>query len=41
VKEGAKKIKVTINMMEQTFIVETINISDSYYLIGGPGEWNA
>ena len=41
VKEGAKKIKVTIDMMEQTFIVETINISDSYYLIGGPGEWNA
>ena len=38
---GAKKIKVTIDMMEQTFMVETINISDSYYLIGGPGEWNA
>jgi len=38
---GAKKIKVTIDMMEQTFIVESINISDSYYLIGGPGEWNA
>lgn len=38
---GAKKIKVVIDMMEQTFQVETINISDSYYLIGGPGEWNA
>lgn len=38
---GAKKIKVTIDMMEQTFVVESINISDSYYLIGGPGEWNA
>ena len=38
---GAKKIKVTIDMMEQTFVVETINIADSYYLIGGPGEWNA
>ena len=40
VKEGAKKIKVTIDMMEQTFIVETINISDAYYLVGGPiGDW--
>jgi len=41
VKAGAKKIKVTINMMEQEFTVETINIADAYYLIGGPGEWNA
>lgn len=37
---GAKKIKVTINMMEYTFTVEPVNISDSYYLIGGNGEWN-
>ncbi len=41
VKAGAKKIKVTLNMMEQEFTVETINIADAYYLIGGPGEWNA
>ncbi len=41
VKAGAKKIKVVIDMMEQTFQVETINIADAYYLIGGPGEWNA
>jgi hypothetical protein len=38
---GAKKIKVTIDMMEQTFTVTPVNISDAYYLIGGPGEWNA
>lgn len=38
---GAKKIKVTIDMMEYTFTVTPVNISDSYYLIGGPGEWNA
>ena len=38
---GAKKIRVTINMMEGTFQVEAVNISESYYLIGGPGEWNA
>jgi len=41
VKAGAKKIKVTIDMMECTFTVETINIADAYYLIGGPGEWSA
>ncbi len=41
VKAGAKKIKVVIDMMEQTFTVETINIADKYYLIGGPGEWSA
>ena len=41
VKEGAKKIRVTINMMEQTFTVEAINISDSYYLVGGPLDWGA
>ena len=40
VKAGAKKIKVVIDMMEQTFTVETINIADNYYLIGGPdGDW--
>lgn len=36
----AKKIKVTINMMDYTFKVEAVNIADAYYLIGGPGEWN-
>jgi hypothetical protein len=37
---GSKKIKVTIDMMEYTFTVQPVNIADSYYLIGGPGEWN-
>lgn len=38
---NAKKIKVTIDMMEYTFQVSKVNIADAYYLIGGPGEWNA
>lgn len=38
---GAKKIKITIDMMESTFQVTKVNISDNYYLIGGPGEWSA
>ena len=38
---NARKIKITIDMMEYTFKVEVVNISDAYYLIGGPGEWNA
>ena len=37
---NAKKIKITLDMMEYTFKVEVVNIADSYYLIGGPGEWN-
>lgn len=36
---GAKKIRVTIDMMEQTFKVEAVNIADSYYLIGDMGTW--
>ena len=38
---GAKKIKVTIDMMSYTFKVEPVSIADAYYLIGGPGEWSA
>ena len=38
---GPKKIKVTINMLEYTFKIESVSIADAYYLIGGPGEWNA
>ena len=41
VEAGAKKIKVTINMMDYTFQVEPVSISDNYYLIGGPGDWSA
>lgn len=38
---GAKKIKVTIDMMSYTFKVEPVSIADAYYLIGGPGDWSA
>ena len=38
---GAKKIRVTIDMMEQTFKVEAVNISENYYLIGGNGSWSS
>lgn len=37
---NAKKIKVTLDMMEQTFEVTKVNIADNYYLIGGPGNWD-
>lgn len=37
---GNKLIKVTINMMEYSYTIEPVNISENYYLIGGPGEWN-
>ena len=36
---GAKKIRVTIDMMEQTFEVEAVSIADAYYLVGGNGAW--
>ena len=38
---NAKKIRITLNMMEYTYTIEPVNIADAYYLIGGPGEWNA
>ena len=38
---GAKKIKVTIDMLNYTFKVEPVSIAGAYYLIGGPGEWSA
>jgi len=38
---GAKKIKVTINMMDCKFNVELVNISDAYYLVGGDLDWAA
>ena len=37
---GAKKIRVTINMLEYSFKVEVVNISEAYYLIGGEKDWN-
>lgn len=36
---GAKKIRVTLDMMEQTFKVEAVNIASAYYLVGGNGAW--
>ncbi len=39
--KNAKKIRVTINMMEQTFKVEAVNIADAYYLVGGNGSWSS
>lgn len=36
---NAKKIKVTIDMMEQTFEIQTVNVADTYYLVGGNGAW--
>ena len=38
---GAKKLRITLNMMEYSYKIEPVNIAESYYLIGGPGEWNA
>ena len=39
--QGAKKIRITLDMLEYSYKIEPVNISDAYYLIGGPGEWNA
>jgi len=39
--KGAKKIRITLDMMEYSYTIEPVNIADAYYLIGGPGEWNA
>ena len=37
---GAKKIRITLDMMEYSYTVEPVNISENYYLIGGPsGDW--
>ena len=37
---GAKKIRVTIDMMAYSYKVEAVNISDNYYLVGGALEWS-
>ena len=36
---GAKKLKITLNMMEYSYTIEPINIADAYYLVGGPEDW--
>ena len=38
---GAKKIRVTINMLEYSYTIEPVNISEAYYLVGGPGSWSS
>jgi len=38
---GAKKIRITLDMMEYSYTIEPVNIAEAYYLIGGPGDWNA
>lgn len=39
--QNAKKIRITIDMMEYSYTIEPVNIAESYYLIGGPGDWSA
>ena len=39
VKAGAKKIKVTIDMMEQTFTVKTLDFGEYFYQIGNDTGW--
>lgn len=38
---GAKKIRITLDMMEYSYTIEPVNIAENYYLIGGPGDWSA
>ena len=37
---GAKKIKMVVNMLERTYEITQVNISESYYLIGGEKGWS-
>ena len=36
---GPRLIKVTINMMDYSYQIEALSISDNYYLVGGPNDW--
>ena len=36
---GAKKIKITLDMMNYSYTIEPINVADAYYLVGGPLDW--
>lgn len=38
---GAKKVRITLNMLEYSYTIEPVNISDAYYLVGGPGSWSS
>ena len=39
--QNAKRLRITINMMEYSYKIEPVNIAEAYYLIGGPGDWSA
>ena len=39
--QNAKKIRITLDMMEYSYTIEPVNIAENYYLIGGPGDWSA
>ena len=39
--QNAKKIRITLDMMEYSYSIEPVNIAENYYLIGGPGDWSA
>ena len=36
---GAKKIRITLDMMEYSYTIQPINVADAYYLVGGPADW--
>ena len=38
---GAKKIRITLDMMEYSYKIEPVDIADAYYLVGGPGSWSS
>lgn len=39
--QNAKKIRITLDMMEYKYTIEPVNIADAYYLVGGPGSWSS
>ena len=36
---GAKKLRITLDMLEYSYKIEPINVADAYYLVGGPEDW--
>ena len=36
---GAKKIRVSIDMMAYSYKIEAVNISENYYIVGGTKDW--
>lgn len=36
---GAKKLRITLDMLEYSYTIEPINVADNYYLVGGPLDW--